>query len=720
MLKLIIEDDEGHTTVVPLVRDEVTIGRKEGNTIRLTERNVSRRHARLLRQETTFAVEDLSSYTGVRVNGQRIQTPTPLRDGDRIQIGDYRLDLRSDDPRPSSQDDTATLPSLPKALLGSNLASPSTAAALASARTTAPALPTADALAASLRLDQAPSSASTAPAPPAAASVAPVPAAPVPSPALHSPVPRNAAAPPAIPAAAGAPAALDGTPTIPLRTLDSPSEPMVLPERASRLVVLNTELGGHEFSLSRPSQVIGRTDENDIVLNHRSISRHHAKVLREGPRIVIVDLQSANGVRVNGQDYERVELQPGDVIELGHVKLRHVGADETFVFSPSTFAGRIKPLWLAGGGAGAIALAALLFLVFHRGSTKPTGPDEGSGKSQADEVAAAVPAPAAPEPPPPADNDEAQAAAPGAPAVPPPAVPPPAVPPPAVPPIEAPPTAGLAPPRATLAAVSDAIAGERWEDATATLDELLRRKKDEPRAAWVPEAEALKARIAEERKNAGLLAEVEQAVTQRDGDRALARIQAIPATSVFKARALSQQPEATRLAVKQRLVRAQGAFDRGACDEVKAEERTIRRLDPENADIDELVRGCRGKLRPAVAVRPPAPRAQPAIVPTTTPKARTTEVAQVRDAEEPKQDPGELIKQARDAWLRGQYAAAIDLSKKALKLRPGSTDAYQIIAVCACSQRDADGAQRAYAKLDERGRSMVRATCLRNNVHLGE
>jgi len=53
-------------------------------------------------------------------------------------------------------------------------------------------------------------------------------------------------------------------------------------------------------------------------------------------------------------------------------------------------------------------------------------------------------------------------------------------------------------------------------------------------------------------------------------------------------------------------------------------------------------------------------------------------------------------------------------------LRPGSTDAYQIIAVCACSQRDADGAQRAYAKLDERGRSMVRATCLRNNVHLGE
>jgi len=50
VLKLTIEDDEGKTTVIPVIRDEMTIGRQEGNTIRLTERNVSRKHARLLRQ----------------------------------------------------------------------------------------------------------------------------------------------------------------------------------------------------------------------------------------------------------------------------------------------------------------------------------------------------------------------------------------------------------------------------------------------------------------------------------------------------------------------------------------------------------------------------------------------------------------------------------------------------------------------------------------------
>src|SRR5262245_47321385 len=90
-MKLIIEDDEGRKTVVPFVRDEITIGRQEGNTIRLTERNVSRRHARLLRQNGHILVEDLGSYNGIRINGDRIQGQVQVNDGDLIQIGDYDL-----------------------------------------------------------------------------------------------------------------------------------------------------------------------------------------------------------------------------------------------------------------------------------------------------------------------------------------------------------------------------------------------------------------------------------------------------------------------------------------------------------------------------------------------------------------------------------------------------------------------------------------------------
>src|SRR5437660_1524265 len=94
MMKLIIEDDEGRKTVVPVVRDEITIGRQDGNTIRLTERNVSRRHARFYRENSALMLEDLNSYNGVRVNGERITGPIKVKEGDLIEIGDYDLGIQ--------------------------------------------------------------------------------------------------------------------------------------------------------------------------------------------------------------------------------------------------------------------------------------------------------------------------------------------------------------------------------------------------------------------------------------------------------------------------------------------------------------------------------------------------------------------------------------------------------------------------------------------------
>lgn len=95
-LRLIIEDDEGSTTIVPLGADPVTIGRHEGNTIRLTEQNVSRQHARLHPQAEGWVLEDLGSYNGVRVNGYAIEGRVLLREGDIVQIGDYHLALTED------------------------------------------------------------------------------------------------------------------------------------------------------------------------------------------------------------------------------------------------------------------------------------------------------------------------------------------------------------------------------------------------------------------------------------------------------------------------------------------------------------------------------------------------------------------------------------------------------------------------------------------------
>ena len=93
MWRLCIEDDEANRTVVNLVRKEYTIGRAEENAVRLTERNVSRRHATLRRTGDKWLLEDLESDTGSYVNERRVEEPTTIDHRDKIRIGDYDITL---------------------------------------------------------------------------------------------------------------------------------------------------------------------------------------------------------------------------------------------------------------------------------------------------------------------------------------------------------------------------------------------------------------------------------------------------------------------------------------------------------------------------------------------------------------------------------------------------------------------------------------------------
>jgi ABC transport system ATP-binding/permease protein len=93
MWKLAIEDDQGNKTVVNLVRDEYSIGRSEENTVRLTERNISRRHASLRHNGSGWLLQDQQSYNGCFVNGVRVAEPHKLDHGDLVQLGDYRLEV---------------------------------------------------------------------------------------------------------------------------------------------------------------------------------------------------------------------------------------------------------------------------------------------------------------------------------------------------------------------------------------------------------------------------------------------------------------------------------------------------------------------------------------------------------------------------------------------------------------------------------------------------
>lgn len=93
MWKLTIQDDQGNRIPVPLVRDDYALGRGPENTLRLTERNVSRKHAILERVGERWALVDLGSYNGSYVNGQRVVMRQELAHGDLIQLADYRIEV---------------------------------------------------------------------------------------------------------------------------------------------------------------------------------------------------------------------------------------------------------------------------------------------------------------------------------------------------------------------------------------------------------------------------------------------------------------------------------------------------------------------------------------------------------------------------------------------------------------------------------------------------
>lgn len=74
---------------------------------------------------------------------------------------------------------------------------------------------------------------------------------------------------------------------------------------------------------------IGRALENDLRINEVSISRHHALVVASSGGTFIEDLNSANGVGVNGRRVRRARLSDGDVVTLGNQRFEFVEANRS-------------------------------------------------------------------------------------------------------------------------------------------------------------------------------------------------------------------------------------------------------------------------------------------------------------------------------------------------------------------------------------------------------
>ncbi len=66
---------------------------------------------------------------------------------------------------------------------------------------------------------------------------------------------------------------------------------------------------------------IGREEDNHIRLNDERVSRFHAKVQEDEGRIILTDLESTNGTRVNGRLVQSHPITAGDEIILGSMRV---------------------------------------------------------------------------------------------------------------------------------------------------------------------------------------------------------------------------------------------------------------------------------------------------------------------------------------------------------------------------------------------------------------
>src|SRR5947208_13956545 len=124
-------------------------------------------------------------------------------------------------------------------------------------------------------------------------------------------------------------------------TAPQPGEPPSQPEQGATMVyrksgetgaVSAEELGlgresvsltvdGAKHELDEGKAVIGRSKDCDIQVPDPNISRQHAEVRQEGAAYWIVDLDSTNGMEVNGRRQKRAKLRQGDRITLGSTDL---------------------------------------------------------------------------------------------------------------------------------------------------------------------------------------------------------------------------------------------------------------------------------------------------------------------------------------------------------------------------------------------------------------
>src|SRR5712691_9134265 len=86
--------------------------------------------------------------------------------------------------------------------------------------------------------------------------------------------------------------------------------------------------GGPPLDIVKDLTLVGRKEDCDVCLDHKSISKMHCVIVKTDGLLLLRDLGSTNGTRVNGQRIRRAALLPNDQVSIASYKFRvHLGPD---------------------------------------------------------------------------------------------------------------------------------------------------------------------------------------------------------------------------------------------------------------------------------------------------------------------------------------------------------------------------------------------------------
>lgn len=90
-----------------------------------------------------------------------------------------------------------------------------------------------------------------------------------------------------------------------------------------KLILSKADGLNQEFILNKPLVTLGRATTNDIVLMQGRVSRNHAQIQCTEDGIFVTDLNSVNGIWINGQRVAETKLQPGDKVSISDCVLQY-------------------------------------------------------------------------------------------------------------------------------------------------------------------------------------------------------------------------------------------------------------------------------------------------------------------------------------------------------------------------------------------------------------